>query len=304
MKELSLHITDLCNFSCAFCVWGDALCRRDDPVAWASLERFLADHRGEGFDRVNLHGGEPTLRRDLFQLLALIRRLGYPAVSLQTNGWALANRGFAERLAAGGVGLVVISLHGASAGVHDGLVGARGSLARLLAGMDHLAALGIAVRTNTVITRENLAELPEIAALAVGHGAREVNLSSLMPSGRAWTGEGCLGPSFRDASRPVEEAVRRAEAGGARVSLEGFPCCTVPGLEEHCLQRDATTGDQIQCFIHGAVWSNHDTFVERSVKSKRSECRRCRYDQRCPGVYTLYAHTRGWGELQPVPPAA
>jgi MoaA/NifB/PqqE/SkfB family radical SAM enzyme len=304
MKELSLHITDLCNFACAFCVWGDSLCRRDDPVEWSGLEAFLTEHRGEGFEWVNLHGGEPTLRRDLFRLLALIRLLGYPNVSLQTNGWALANRRFTERLAEGGVSLVVISLHGATAGVHDGLVGAPGSLARLLRGMDHLAALGIAMRTNTVITRENLSELPAIADLAVGHGAREVNLSSLMPSGRAWSGAETPAPSFRAVRGPVAAAVRRAEEGGARVTLEGFPFCAAPHLEDRCLHRDGATGDQITCFIHGSVWANHDTHVERSLKSKRSQCRQCRYDERCPGVYTLYAHARGWEEFQPVAPSS
>lgn len=300
MKELSLHITDLCNFSCAFCVWGDTLCRRDDPVDFAGLEKFLEEHAGQGFGRVNLHGGEPTLRRDLFRLLALIRGLGYPTVSLQTNGWALANRRFSERLAEGGVSLVAISLHGATPAVHDALVGAPGSLERLLTGMDHMAALGIALRTNTVITRENLNELPAIAELAASHGAREVNLSSLMPSGRAWTGTETPGPSFREVANPLLQAVLHAEKRGVRVTLEGFPCCAAPGLEERCLHRDGATGDQITCFIHGAVWANHDTFVERSVKSKRSECRQCRYDERCPGVYTLYAHTRGWEEFQPV----
>lgn len=300
MKELSLHITDLCNFSCAFCVWGDKLCRRDDPVDFESLEKFLQEQSGRGFERVNLHGGEPTLRRDLFRLLSLIRGLGYPTVSIQTNGWALANPRFADRLVAGGVSLVVISLHGATPAVHDGLVGAPGSLERLLAGMDRMAAHGVAVRTNTVITRENLAELPAIAELAVAHGARQVNLSSLMPSGRAWTGSEMPGPDFRAVAGPLAEAVRRAEAGGARVTLEGFPCCAAPGLEERCLHRDDASGDQITCFIHGAVWENHDTFVERSLKSKRGRCRQCRYDEHCPGVYTLYAHTRGWEELQPV----
>lgn len=304
MRQLSLHVTDRCNFHCDFCVWGETLHRGAEDISRRELEGFLEENRDGGFEQVNFHGGEPTLRRDLFDLLATVRRLGYPGVSIQTNGWALAHRRFTEGLVEAGVHQVVISVHGATPRVHDALVGSVGSLARVLAGMDHLRRLGVAVRTNTVVMRPNLQQLPDIADLVAGHGAGHVNLSSLMPSGRAWPDEGGRMVTYEESHGPVAEAVYRAEAVGARVTLEGFPRCSVPGLEDRCLQRDGASGDQIKCFIRGQVWDNHDSHVEDHCKSHGPRCRECRYRADCPGVYTLYARSRGWSEFRPVSAAA
>jgi MoaA/NifB/PqqE/SkfB family radical SAM enzyme len=299
MRELSLHITDVCNFRCAFCVWGDTLTRGAERIPRPELTRFLAAHRGRGFERVNLHGGEPTLRKDLFELLAAVRRLGYPDVSIQTNGWALANPGFTRRLVEAGVSLFVISVHGATPDVHDTLAGAAGSLERLLAGIGHVRAAGARVRTNTVVMRPNVHTLPEIAALLAHAGVSHLNISSLMPSGRALGGETALMPTYREVAPYLDEALRVAERSGVEATLEGFPLCTVPGWEDHCLLRGEASGDQITCLIHGEVWANHDSHVEESCKSKRDPCRDCRFEERCAGVYTLYAKARGWGEFQP-----
>lgn len=300
MKELSLHITDLCNFRCSFCVWGETLVRGGERIPWGDLEGFLTAHRDQGFERVNLHGGEPTLRRDLFRLLRLVRDLGYPSVSIQTNGWSLASLGFVERLVEAGASVFVISIHGHTPEIQDALSGMPGSLERLLRGMKNVRSLKQGIRTNTVVTRVNYAYLPDIACLAVRNGASHVNISSLMPSGRALPIDDSLLPTYREIARYVRSAVEEAEKRGAAAGLEGFPCCVVPGLEDRCLFRDLVRGDQVKCLVRGMVWNNHDELVEDRCKTKQAACRRCIHAPRCPGVYTPYVLARGWSEFHPV----
>ena len=90
MKQLSLHITDLCNEKCGFCVVGSPLAK-SDSVVYADLVRFLVDNADEGFESVNLHGGEPTIHPRLFELLNLIKMLEYPQTHIQTNARRLKN---------------------------------------------------------------------------------------------------------------------------------------------------------------------------------------------------------------------
>lgn len=295
MNELSLHITDRCNLRCRFCLFGDTLVRGAERIPREEVEQFLVRHRNDGYDRVNLHGGEPTMRQDLFELLDLIRRCGYPAVSIQTNGHALANRRFTERLFHAGVDLFILSVHGHVPALHDDLAGVPGTLDRLLAGMDHVRELGGKLRTNTVTMRQNCEVLPAIVELVTEHGARHVNLSSLMPMDGGWSD---LLPSFTKVLPSLRRAVATAEARGARVTLEGFPLCTVPGLEERCLLRVAERGHRIKCLVRGNVMDNHDSYVVDHCKRKAAACEACVWDDQCGGFYTHYVETYGWGELR------
>ncbi len=58
---------------------------KDDSISRKRVSRFLRDDAGKGYEAVNIHGGEATIRRDLLDILDEIRELGYPTVFLQTN---------------------------------------------------------------------------------------------------------------------------------------------------------------------------------------------------------------------------
>ena len=74
-----------CNFRCPFC-HNSELLDPDTPGVMddAALLKFLANRKGirEG---VAFTGGEPLMRRELPQLLAAIKELGFP-IKLDTNG--------------------------------------------------------------------------------------------------------------------------------------------------------------------------------------------------------------------------
>lgn len=74
-----------CNFRCPFC-HNSELLDPDTPgeLDDAALLKFLAGRRGI-LEGVAFTGGEPLMRRELPQLLAKIKELGFP-VKLDTNG--------------------------------------------------------------------------------------------------------------------------------------------------------------------------------------------------------------------------
>ena len=74
-----------CNFRCPFCHNSDLLPPlADTEIPAEDLLAFLKKRRGI-LDGVCITGGEPTLQRDLPELLRAIKDLGYP-VKLDTNG--------------------------------------------------------------------------------------------------------------------------------------------------------------------------------------------------------------------------
>lgn len=74
-----------CNFRCPFCHNSDLLGPSDESaIAVEELLSFLKKRKGM-LDGVCITGGEPTVQRDLPDLLRDIKALGYP-VKLDTNG--------------------------------------------------------------------------------------------------------------------------------------------------------------------------------------------------------------------------
>ena len=75
-----------CNFRCPFCHNSELLDGIEEQVMDdKELLSFLAKRKGI-LDGVCITGGEPTLKKDLPQLLRAIKELGYP-VKLDTNGY-------------------------------------------------------------------------------------------------------------------------------------------------------------------------------------------------------------------------
>lgn len=75
-----------CNFRCPFCHNSELLDGTAEPVmTQQELLAFLEKRKGL-LDGVCITGGEPTLQKDLQDLLARIKQLGY-AVKLDTNGY-------------------------------------------------------------------------------------------------------------------------------------------------------------------------------------------------------------------------
>lgn len=74
-----------CNFRCPFCHNSDLLSPSSDTeISVEELLSFLKKRKGM-LDGVCITGGEPTLQKDLPELLGAIKDLGY-AVKLDTNG--------------------------------------------------------------------------------------------------------------------------------------------------------------------------------------------------------------------------
>ena len=74
-----------CNFRCPFCHNSGLLgAAREDTISVDELLAFLRKRTGI-LDGVCITGGEPTLQKDLPQLLQQIKALGY-AIKLDTNG--------------------------------------------------------------------------------------------------------------------------------------------------------------------------------------------------------------------------
>ena len=91
-----MSVTDRCNFRCVYCMPEEGIdfTPRDELLTFEETERLGRVFSEMGVDRIRLTGGEPTVRRDIIEL---VRRLGalplLTDLSMTTNGWNLAKIG-------------------------------------------------------------------------------------------------------------------------------------------------------------------------------------------------------------------
>lgn len=182
-----------------------------------------------GANAVVLWGGEPTLRPDFPAIVRSLRDAGVQTLGVVTDGLAFVQADVAARLAALGLSFVRFRLHSARPDAQDWLTGIKGSLRRTARAMESVAAAGLGVEVEVVVTRPTVPHLAETVELATRLGARRIHLRRVTARGAAALDDVALMPRLGLIQTELEAAAQAGVRQGARVFLEGFPQCTAPG---------------------------------------------------------------------------
>ncbi len=108
---IRVSVTDRCNYRCTYCLpeAGLTWLPRQDVLTYEEIARLVRVFAAMGVRRVRLTGGEPTVRRDLLELVAAISAVpGIEDLSMTTNAHLLAP--LARQLRDAGLRRVNISL--------------------------------------------------------------------------------------------------------------------------------------------------------------------------------------------------
>jgi GTP 3',8-cyclase len=111
IKSLRVSITDKCNFRCVYCMPAEGLpwLPRAEILTYEEIMRLVRVMASLGIESVRLTGGEPTVRRDLPELVRMLGTVpGLRSLSLTTNGVLLPR--LAGPLAEAGLTRINVSL--------------------------------------------------------------------------------------------------------------------------------------------------------------------------------------------------
>ena len=150
---LRISVTDRCNERCLYCMpegykgWA----QKADHLTAEEIVRVAGAAVRLGFTKIRLTGGEPTIRRDLLEIVRGIGGLpGLETLAISTNGTRLAE--LAGPLREAGVTSINISLDASDAQVYRQVTG--GNIDSVLAGLDAAQAEGFRrIKLNTVLMR-------------------------------------------------------------------------------------------------------------------------------------------------------
>jgi hypothetical protein len=193
---VQVHPTLRCNLRCLHC-YSSSAPERARGLEPRDLVRRFEHLRAEGYEVVSFAGGEPLVYPGLAEVAGAARSLGF-RVNLVTNGVLLDRRRLAALL--GSVSLVGVSIDGVPRR-HDGMRGRGGAFAKVARCLPLLGEAGIPFGISHCVTRTSVRDLPWLAELAAGEGARLLQLHPLTLIGRARDACGDLALSAADLSR-------------------------------------------------------------------------------------------------------
>lgn len=154
IRYLRVSVTDKCNLRCVYCMPEGGLpwLRRDEILSYEEIGRVVEAAASVGVHSIRLTGGEPLLRRNLEQLVALIAATpGIDDIALSTNGLLLEEQ--IDALVAAGLRRVNVSLDTLQPQRFESIA-RRPGLERVLRAIDCAVARGLfPVKINCVVMR-------------------------------------------------------------------------------------------------------------------------------------------------------
>ena len=183
LRLVAWEVTRSCNLACRHCRAEAHSEPYPGECDTAAAKAFIDTLPEVGNPIIIFTGGEPLLRKDIFELAAYARDKGLRSV-MAPNG-TLVTPVIAAKMRESGIQRCSVSLDGADAEHHDAFRGVPGAFDGAMRGIAYLREAGIPFQINTTVTRNNLAHFKHIFNLAERVGAVAWHIFLLVPMGRA-----------------------------------------------------------------------------------------------------------------------
>jgi MoaA/NifB/PqqE/SkfB family radical SAM enzyme len=157
--------------------------------------------------------------------------------------------------------------------------------------------MGQTVLTNTVITKVNFRELPDVARLLVALRVAQYQFAFVHILGTAAANASWLVPRHSEVMPWVREGLEVGRRAGVRAMTEAIPFCFMTGYED-CVAEQIIPRTTV--FDADVTLDDYTAYRRTEGKAKGPDCVRCVYFDRCEGPWAEYPQQFGWSELCPV----
>ena len=301
---ISWNLTRKCNLKCPHCYLeaGEAA---DEELTTEECHRLIEEFRELGTEMLILTGGEPLLRRDIYDIASHASQAGMWVV-MGTNG-VLVNDHVADKMIECGVKGVGISIDSVDAAKHNSFRGGPNAWELSVRALDTCRRKGLEVLVQSTVTSMNTGEIDALISFAKSHGAWSFNLYFLVQTGRGQQMND-LGPEeteailktlaeSQDAAKPMLVRAKCApqykqiaydlglgglESGGCMAGTEY--CRIMPsGDVTPCPYKTVVAGN-VRESSFASIWHDSTVFNElRDTSNLKGRCGRCEFKDICGG---------------------
>lgn len=183
LRMVAWELTRSCNLACSHCRASSKHGPYLNELTTDECFKVIDDIVALSSPVVILTGGEPLLRKDLFEIIEYSKKKGLTLV-MASNGTLLNDENI-KKILSFGIKRISVSLDGPDAATHDNLRQVPDAFEQACSGIKKAKSAGLEFQINSTITKRNVAKLPQIMSLAQDLGAKAHHIFLLVPIGRA-----------------------------------------------------------------------------------------------------------------------
>lgn len=159
LRDLRISVTDRCNFRCTYCmpaeIFGERYQFLPKPqiLTFEEITRLVRVIVRLGAVKLRITGGEPLVRKDIEQLIAMLAEVdGVDDMALTTNAYFLPEK--VDALKAAGLQRITVSLDSLDDDVFQKMNGGRSSVDKVLQGIEAARQAGYGpIKVNAVVQK-------------------------------------------------------------------------------------------------------------------------------------------------------
>lgn len=217
---LLAELTYRCPLQCPYCSNPLDFAAQEKELTTAQWIEVFRRARAMGSVQLGFSGGEPLVRKDLPELIAAARDLGF-YTNLITSGIGLTEKKL-QTFADAGLDHIQISFQASDETLNAALAGSAKAFQQKLAMAKAVKALGYPMVLNFVLHRHNIGQIDRIIELAIQLDADDVELATCQFYGWAHLNREGLLPTreqIADAEAVVKHYRERMAAEGKLANL-------------------------------------------------------------------------------------
>ena len=296
MKRLDIKVGFQCNNRCLFCIQGNkrfTAPNKSDKEIKAILKKMKKDH-----DSVVFTGGEPTVRKELIDWVKYAKKLDYKFIQIQSNGRMFSYKDYCKALIKAGANEFSPALHGSNVKIHDSLTQASGSFKQTVQGIKNLRELDQYILTNSVITKMNYKDLPNLAKLLVDLKVNQFQFAFMHINGIIAKNPQLIEkivPRYQESMPYIKKGVDIGAKARIKVMIEAIPYCFMKGYEKYISEPYIPSASVVD---NEMILTDYDSYRKNKGKTKGPQCKECKYNKICEGPWREYPEIFGWSEFK------
>lgn len=283
MKRYEVKLGTACNNNCIFCLNE----RRDWNKTTEEIMQEILQAKDFGVNTIQFTGGEPTIRKDFFDILRFTKKLGLN-IQIQSNGRIFSYLDYTKRVCSLGIESFLISLHAHNECLNYRLTNIKGGFQQTVNGIKNLLEFKQMVSINCVINRENIDFMDKIVEHSLSFCPSNMQLSWCRPQGKA-KNDMKLIPRFSEIEK-IYCGLRNINYRKA-IALLNVPLCFV---KEPFLIGNPYVDSVI--LRENKFENTKEYFIKK--KSFCSHCEKCGIKERCEGIFKEYLKFYGDEEFK------